>query len=1029
MNTIFIIILAIFIASAKVSSARKQAMELIRKTARYFYNQGAIDLSKNKQINQDSYRDAEFYQLIEQADNFDSIKQLINNNQPAELFELEIDKKVVQSETVSQKTTPVEVVDSEAIEDELVDKKAVIEAEFESKEPKEPVVTVESVEPIESADNYSSQSIDLLNPNLLLGVGSLLLVAAGVSLIVSQFISNGLKLIIIWAFIGLFYGGGMMLYRYQKRLKPISLAFIGSSLALVPFGGMAFSFYGIFEANISWMIVSLVGILLYGLATVVLRSRVGSYLTIAFVLSMTGSIIYTSNLALFWYFVGFIVLSSLFNLVVYLIRDGDNIFVEPMQHTSLILTPLVLVFSIFASSQLTIGHYQWLCFVAAFKYAADMVIDAKNKHYYEIIIRVLFSVWLSLFIYDYDQTDRLAEVGLVIVLINSILQFAYSMIRMLKTTAEQIEIEWQVTNFLTVLLLIVNLLGLLILMPTQPILLLVSFVAMSLMALVNYLYQAKNDYLNLPLLTGAVLAPLIVAIIKQNNFLAADSNQSVLLGLIGGAVVAVVLIVVILIEWLLKSEAAKIVSFWIYAYLVGLLAVIIWLTVTAYDNILVVMTPLLSLVSLAAITYLARGKNSKLVYLNLIAYWSTGAVLAWHYSGDLPQNLMASLIALVLATIVGANYYLLGYKERAFGTLASQQVVLGVVVLSITGFDGINSYSTIVVSLLTLNGLLLSALAWWKKPKNQSLEQLLLIAPLMLSLLLAILNKISFGATVYLLLTIGLSLLLAVNIISYRRQYDNMPQVPMLLLFWFVYELLASGIESQRLVLTATIMVIFVPALGLYLLTHKNKQFSQQFFVDMILLLAILFVQNYVFSLGDAVYGTIGLFGLIGISAILWIDDYLNQSDKRFEFASYLLLMALTLLIYLHYNYFNYILLAHFWSISIVAISIIKKSLPESLTDGEMESRLTLAYFVTTLAVGFQALIGAGYTLIFLFEQVMLLIMGNSLRYKWLVRYSTVAIALAVMYFVKDIPYLAFGLLGLCLIGFVFWKMTRQKED
>ena len=113
----------------------------------------------------------------------------------------------------------------------------------------------------------------------------------------------------------------------------------------------------------------------------------------------------------------------------------------------------------------------------------------------------------------------------------------------------------------------------------------------------------------------------------------------------------------------------------------------------------------------------------------------------------------------------------------------------------------------------------------------------------------------------------------------------------------------------------------------------------------------------------------------------------------------------------------------------IVGVGWLKTAVLKTAVDSG-KTYFTVGYWLVTVVVGIRALSGDDfYSLIFLAEQIGLLATGFSLKQSWLTRNSLLMSLLAVLYFVREIPYLAFAILGLSLIGFVFYRNTRQAKD
>ena len=104
-------------------------------------------------------------------------------------------------------------------------------------------------------EQKTKEQIQLRNYNILLYMGSFLIIAAA-----ATFIGATVPILARLAGLGiitaLFYFVGMILYKKLPHLKPAATAFIGTSLAIIPFNGLALNILGNLSVEISWLIIS-----------------------------------------------------------------------------------------------------------------------------------------------------------------------------------------------------------------------------------------------------------------------------------------------------------------------------------------------------------------------------------------------------------------------------------------------------------------------------------------------------------------------------------------------------------------------------------------------------------------------------------------------------------------------------------------------------------------------------------------------------------------------------------------------------
>jgi hypothetical protein len=292
----------------------------------------------------------------------------------------------------------------------------------------------------------------LRNLNLILYIASFLLVAAG-ALFVASSSSAMVKLIGVCIIIAIFYLAGYIIYTKVERLRPAGLAFLGTGLALIPFAGFAFQDFSNLSATTSWLITSIVGLVAYFAAAILLQSQLVSYLTMAFVLSLVGSTTATGTQAIVWQFVAIIGISLIASIVAYFKPQWlPSIFSRPIEHTGQIVTPVALVASLTIFDRLRITDYEIVFAIATLHYVVAWL--QSRTITYETIVRVLAYIVVSLLVWDVTESS-LAAFSFAMVLLLSF-QHAYSLIMVNRPGYAHIERVWIGVLFTLQILLMLN---------------------------------------------------------------------------------------------------------------------------------------------------------------------------------------------------------------------------------------------------------------------------------------------------------------------------------------------------------------------------------------------------------------------------------------------------------------------------------------------------------------------------------------------------------------------------------------------
>lgn len=278
----------------------------------------------------------------------------------------------------------------------------------------------------------------LRNLNIILYTASFLLVAAG-ALFIASSSSAQTKLVTVIAIIALFFIGGFIVHAKSARLRPAAIAFLGTSLALVPFAGLALEQYTSLSAVQSWLITSLIGLVAYFIVAIRLQSQLVAYLTMAFVLSLVGSMTAAGVSALVWQFVAMIGVSLAASVAAHFKSEWvPKVFNSPIERSGQIVTPVALVASLFAFDTLRLFDYQIVFLVATLHYAVAWL-QTRNIAY-ESTVRMLSYVVAGLLVWGiFDGNVAIIAFTMCLLLT---LQHAYSLVMIKRTGRLSIEKTW-----------------------------------------------------------------------------------------------------------------------------------------------------------------------------------------------------------------------------------------------------------------------------------------------------------------------------------------------------------------------------------------------------------------------------------------------------------------------------------------------------------------------------------------------------------------------------------------------------------
>ena len=170
---------------------------------------------------------------------------------------------------------------------------------------------------------------------------------------------------------------------------------------------------------------------------------------------------------------------------------------------------------------------------------------------------------------------------------------------------------------------------------------------------------------------------------------------------------------------------------------------------------------------------------------------------------------------------------------------------------------------------------------------------------------------------------------------------------------------------------------------------------------------------------GDTAHTVAGGTAIVFGGILLAFEADRIKRNNLMEGAFYVATLGLQYITVALWPEFTLMLYGNWWALSVLVAALLRTA---------YYPRLFIAMGIASFTSGVLALSeGGGYSLFFLVEHLVLLVIGVTSNRSWAIWWGIVASSLAVLYFLRDIAYLAFAFLGLLLIGFVVWRLTRQS--
>ena len=269
-----------------------------------------------------------------------------------------------------------------------------------------------------------------LTVNITLYVASLLLIG-GVSLFVKSF-TPGLAVTFFLVLIvaAAYYGFGFMLYRSIPVLKPVSVAFVGTALAMMPYVGYLLNQAFVHDGSVSWFITSIACLVVYLYAAIRLRSELLGYCIVIILVSSADSLAGVFDTGILW----FIVLVMAVGAVITFIAAArpnwlPEVLRRPFIATQYVLVPLAVLWSLFLYTQLSADQYTVVFAVATFYYGAaalQAMAGSSHRTWLWAAARATATVAAGFFVYKvtnswYSVGIALAVIGALQVAVSSLL--------------------------------------------------------------------------------------------------------------------------------------------------------------------------------------------------------------------------------------------------------------------------------------------------------------------------------------------------------------------------------------------------------------------------------------------------------------------------------------------------------------------------------------------------------------------------------------------------------------------------------
>ena len=865
----------------------------------------------------------------------------------------------------------------------------------------QPVTMYASDAAVQAAVAADARVIDsnrsLQNLNTMLYMASFLLVAAA-SAFVATAMPSGVRLVGLIIIVVLFYGAGWVLYKTVARLRPAATAFIGTGLAILPFIGVALHLLGGVPEATAWLAVSVIGLIAYVAAAILLQSQVISYVTMAFVLSLVSSTVASASLPMIWYFIALIGVSLIANSIS-ILRPTllPEVFRRPIESTGQLVTPLALVASLLVG-RLSLDEYEIIFGVATAHY---LVVWLQQKTIlYESVARGLASLTLLILAWDVSA-GNLLHFGvwwLVIMVLNAV--YSLMRVRLDDASSRTTENSWLATAATLILFGIVYWLT----SEHAALWTTISLVVVGMISTASLLRLRDTSWGYVGLIMSAIL-PFVIG----RWLIEPALSWSVLVGcfvLMGAAALA-------LYRYMTESRSVAVVALFMMATLTYI-GLTILSGIFSGDAIVAGWA-----LALASLTLIGLSYSGRYVWAEVsAAILSIGVVGLWIGESTIERQWLLTAVIVVSTGLLAAGsfaHHLRGEVDRRnYLVIIGMSVVAGLV-FNFQNVGGVVAHTSLL--LLVAAALLSYGLRMATRQKSPSLQTMFTFGYLGYALLAWVISlSLTSGWQVLVYAVAALLLWLG----SYVEK------MPLLVLPGNAALIVAIIVGWRWLEFDgewAVFGVAWIAAAvfyGAYWLMVERRDIWRQWACigSFWTVLGVAILMQF-FSFDDVQRIAAAATLVVG-AGTLGIHGYLFERRGLVEASAYIATFGLQRLVDLAIPEVDMVFYAHWWALTLGLVAWWRGV-------GHRVVRLTVAMSLITASTGLLALTGDSlYQLLFLAEHLALLVVGALLQKRWAVWWGIIAAVLAILYFLREYTFLWLGFLGLFLIGIVIWRLMRK---
>lgn len=859
------------------------------------------------------------------------------------------------------------------------------------------------------------------NLNILLYVGSFLVVSA-TALFVTLTMAPLVRLAGMILMTVVFYLSGLVLHQKSKRLRSAGSAFVGTGLAILPFIGIALSLLGGLPGEVSWLITSLVGVVAFTVATMILRSEFVSYATMAFIVSLAISVVPVMQLSVMWYFIAIMSVSMLVNLCHMLWpRLVPPVFARSLQTSGIIMTPIALVSSLFAVSSMGLWMYEILFCLATLHYL--VLWGIKRSVVYELAVRVLAhgtllivgadlvgltvnsqASGLTLGSVELRLSERLTIFG-VIWLGLAVIQVVYSLLRASGGQDKGILREQVAVAISLALMFIAT--GFFAMNENWQLWVSVDLAVIAISCIAIGLRWREVYWFYGTLLVSAILPFLF------GRGAVSPAWDYRVIGLMFAGLGALSLVALERATASFRSNSVRIFCLSATVTYSAMLALSGLLTERGMD---IGWTMLLSAVVMVLASLVVRRVWAEVIGVIFgvisLAGWTNEYILAdeWRITAVVVLS-----TAVILTGVVVHQYFCQSKRRDALAIIATI-MLFGLLLNGLNGVDAVNRATVMLFLVAGVGMLIFRGIVEGRANLLRTTALVGYIAYPISGLLLALgLGEGWLFAS--LLASAGISW--ASSMVERFPNVTSMGHFALLLAVMQLWSWL--DFNSSWFIYGTTWVSVTIYYLW-YWLFHSRADIMRRdiSFVAILIVLSLPALHGLTFSQGDK-WAVASAISMIAGAVIIAVHGLLSKRLVYAEASVYIATLGLQRMVSVAIPGLSEAVYSHWWALTVLATAVWRK---------DYSARLIVGLSLITLPTGMLALSrGGGYIWVFLVEHLMIAMGGAMFRKQWAMWWGIVAVILSILYFIRNYTALMLLFLGFLLILFVVWRLLRSGQS